>query len=241
MPVIAYADIAMISALSGNDPIRAIVLDLDGTLVDSHERFHRSYCTALGLEVPQDLFSARLRAETLVTDLGLDDEAGSRLWAEVMSMFLSSEVTSKALPGVDNALARLEAAGIPAAVVTGRVCPVADVKQELRTIGLDRLLTAVLTSEALVLRSGARQTKVEIFAAACGALGCDPPRCAYVTDWPSDLRDGLDFGFAVCAGVMTGGYEAEDFPDDARVTVHGSLVDVIDEVLGRKSHHDLTG
>lgn len=229
----------MTSALAANDPICAIVLDLDGTLVDSHERFRRSYSIALGLDVPTDLFSARLRAETLVTDLCLDDEAGSRLWAEVMRLFLSSEVTSNALPGVNNALALLAAASIPAAVVTGRVCPAADVEKELRTIGLDRLLTAVLTSEALVLRSGGRQTKIEIFAAACDALGYAPTRCAYVTDWPADLQDGLDFGFAACAGVMTGGYDADDFPHEARVTVHSSLVDVIDEVLGRKSDQQL--
>ena len=78
-------------------------------------------------------------------------------------------------------------------------------------------------------------SKSLLFARACEDLDVEPAAAALVTDWPAELDEGLEFGFAVCVGVLTGGYRRQDFPADPRVRTVADLTefaDVLESIEG---------
>jgi phosphoglycolate phosphatase-like HAD superfamily hydrolase len=212
--------------------VRAWLFDLDGTLVSSLERFHTAYCSALEVlerpEVNELTFLTRYRSGELVTRLGLEADAADGFWRRLMEVFLARSDLSSVLPGASAALAELAARGREVALVTGRACSERALRAELRRHRLDSYFDSVWTLGELGrlrLSPGGTVTKSLLFAGACEDLGIEPAEAALVTDWPAEVHEGLEFGFAACVGVLTGGYRKEDFPADPRVTTVADLTE----------------
>jgi phosphoglycolate phosphatase-like HAD superfamily hydrolase len=212
---------------------RAWLFDLDGTLVESIERFYDAYCATLEeAELPgvhRQAFVEAYRAGTLATRLALGAEQRDAFWRRLMERFVESGRTARALPGVQEALARLSSAGCRIAVVTGRACSEEAVRADLQAIGVADHVDSVTTlGDVAGLRLGAAGvvTKSHLLAQACAELDTAPEHAALVTDWPAELVEGLELGFALCVGVLTGGYRREDFPVDARVRMVRDLTEL---------------
>jgi phosphoglycolate phosphatase-like HAD superfamily hydrolase len=204
--------------------VRAWLFDLDGTLVTSIERFHAAYCSALAAlrrqEVDEPTFLARYRSGDLITSLQLPSEVADDFWRRLMATFVARSDLASPLPGAAEALAELAGRGCAIALVTGRACSEDALRTELREHGLDSYFGSVATlgePSLLRLRAGATITKRALFARACADLGVEPAAAALVTDWPAELDEGLEFGFALCVGVLTGSYRRDDFAADSRV------------------------
>jgi phosphoglycolate phosphatase-like HAD superfamily hydrolase len=215
--------------------IRAWLFDLDGTLISSVERFHDAYCSALRAldrpEVDEPTFLGRYRSGELVTSLRLPAEGADDFWRRLMEFYLARRDLGLLLPGATEALAALAARGYGIALVTGRASTESDLRAELREHGLESYFDSVQTLGDLSrmrLSPAGAITKSLLFSRACADLEVEPAEDALVTDWPAELDEGLEFGFAICIGVLTGGYEREDFAADPRVRTVGDLTEFPD-------------
>jgi phosphoglycolate phosphatase-like HAD superfamily hydrolase len=215
--------------------IRAWLFDLDGTLISSVERFHDAYCSALKAldrpEVDEPTFLARYRAGELVTSLELQGDAADDFWRRLMEFYVARRDLGLLLPGASEALAELAAQGCGIALVTGRASTESDLRAELREHGLESYFDSVETLGDLSrmrLNTAGAITKSALFSRACADLEVEPADAALVTDWPAELDEGLEFGFALCVGVFTGGYERDDFAADPRVRTVGDLTEFPD-------------
>jgi phosphoglycolate phosphatase-like HAD superfamily hydrolase len=215
--------------------VRAWLFDLDGTLVSSVERFHAAYCSALeGVgqpEVDNVTFLARYRSGELVTSLGISAEAADGFWRRLMEFYLARSDLASLLPGAPAALAELATRGRQIALVTGRASTEDALRAELRGHGLDSYFDSVATLgelDRMRLTRAGTVTKTLLFERVCQDLEVEPAAAALVTDWPAEIAEGLEFGFAACVGVLTGGYRRVDFPADPRVWTVGDLSEFAD-------------
>jgi phosphoglycolate phosphatase-like HAD superfamily hydrolase len=215
--------------------VRAWIFDLDGTLVSSVERFHAAYCSALDVlgrpGIDEATFLARYRSGELATSLRPPAEDADHFWRLLMVFFLARSDLGTLLPGASAALAELAARGRRIALVTGRASSDDALRVELRRHGLDSYFDSVATLGDLSgrrLTAAGVVTKYPLYARACVEMEVEPAAAALVTDWPAELHEGLEFGFAACVGVLTGGYRREDFPADPRVSTVADLTEFND-------------
>jgi phosphoglycolate phosphatase-like HAD superfamily hydrolase len=214
--------------------VRAWIFDLDGTLVSSVERFHAAYCSALDVlgrpGIDEATFLARYRSGDLITSLRPPAEDADHFWRLLMVFFLARSDLGTLLPGASAALAELAARGRRIALVTGRASS-DDLRVELRRYGLDSYFDSVATLGDLAdlrLTAAGVVTNWPLYARACVEMEVEPAAAALVTDRPAELHEGLEFGFAACVGVLTGGYRPEDFPADPRVSTVADLTEFND-------------
>jgi phosphoglycolate phosphatase-like HAD superfamily hydrolase len=211
--------------------VAAVLLDLDGTLVDSRVRFAAAYRTALcdhGLPIADDgEFLERCTAGTLLSSLAISKSEWPAFWNALMAAFVSKQEQSEPIPGAIEAVRALSDRGFRLAVVTGRGCTARAVKDELRDAGFEELFDHVLSvggpDQVEYLSSGA-QTKQSLFREACNLLSRNAAECAYASDWPEDLDEAARFGLTPLVGVTTGGYAASAF--SVADVVLGSVADL---------------
>jgi HAD superfamily hydrolase (TIGR01509 family) len=194
-------------------PIRAILFDLDGTLLDSErqsaEAMARALQRGLGVEIGQaerdfiigrswvDIFDHLSRVHgPLAWDRA---ELIAATAAERAHVFAELGVT--VLPGVHAAIERVR--HLPLAIVTGssRV----EAAQALAALGLEGVFGAVIASED-VPRS---KPAPDGYLAAAAALGVAPTECLVIEDSLSGIAAGLAAG-AVVVAVQAGNFAAHD-------------------------------
>jgi len=194
---------------SNNQPsigARAVLWDLDGTLIDSmpyHWEAWNDVLRPLGYHFSVESFrpTIGLRNEEIVRDfLKLDRPAG-----ELERIVLAKEERYRAilrerglalLPGVDDWLTRLTAAGWRHAIVTS--APRLNVEATMRASGLDRRVDLIVCAEDVI--NG--KPHPEPFLLAADRLGVAPARCIVVEDAPAGLEGGRRAGMKTI-GVLT--------------------------------------
>lgn len=184
--------------------LRAVLLDLDGTLLDSAPGIiasHRATFRALGLPVPAE---ERLRAaigpplQESMRGLGLTGATMERalvLYREDYSRTAAGRTS--VFSGVRELLARLRAAGLRLAVATSKLEPAAlDLVDALGLApALDEVLGATL--------DGARRAKADVVAAALARLGVAAASTAMLGDREHDVLGARAHGVA-CIGASWG-------------------------------------
>lgn len=181
-------------------PPAAVILDLDGTLLDTETIYVRTFleaAAAMGFEVQETLlhtlvglpggqFQARLRAH-----LGEDFP-----YAEHREKYLArrTELLDAGIPikpGALELLDHLEASGMPMAIATAATR--ANAEENLRRTGLWHRFAVIRTRDDVEHS----KPKPDLFLAAADGIGIPPASCVAVEDSHNGVRA------AHAAGMMT--------------------------------------
>jgi len=175
----------------------AVLLDMDGTLVDSDaavERSWTSWSAEYGVDAGALLEDAHgSPAATTVRRVRPDlDEAGVAAAADRQLRLQYDDLSDvAATAGATDLLATLERLGLPWAVVTSADARLAAARLEAAGITVPMLVTVEDIS--------AGKPDPEGFLLAAERLGVDPARCLVVEDAPPGVRAGRAAGATVAA------------------------------------------
>lgn len=214
--------------------IRAVVFDLDGTLVDSFEAIHASLVAAmkaLGLP-PWDL-------ETTVRHVGrgvdfLLEAAVGPAWKErALDLFRTDYAATcltrtRLLPTVSQTLPRLARSGYAQAVATNK--PIEFTRRILDHLGIASYFRCVLGPEQVSRPKPAPDMLQAILA----CLDVQPSECLYVGDMPLDVETAAQAGVS-CFLVATGAFGWAELASQTCVPVFRSLAEVADALERRGS------
>ncbi|WP_233507210.1 HAD-IA family hydrolase [Jiangella anatolica] len=205
----------------------AILLDLDGTLVDSTDSIARCWlrwCREYDVD-PAGLAAAHGRTTAdIVADL-LPGPMVSAALTRIDQLEIDDAVSVRALPG---------AAALLASIPEGRR---AVVTSGSKVIAAARMRAAGLTPPSVVVTADdvlRGKPNPEPYLLGAQRLGIDPARCVVVEDAPSGIAAARAAGMAVVAVTST--HEARQLEADlvaagpARISVNGTgplLVDVV--------------
>jgi beta-phosphoglucomutase len=191
---------------SSNHQTRAVLWDLDGTLIDSmpyHWEAWNAVLQPLGYHFSVESFKPTigLRNEEIVRGfLKLD-----RLQSEIEQLVLAKEERYRSilrerglplLPGVEHWLTALRAAGWRQAIVTS--APRLNVAATVFATRLDRLVATIVCAEDV----SRGKPDPEPFLLAAERLGVSPERCIVVEDAPAGLEGARRAGMK-SIGVLT--------------------------------------
>lgn len=209
-------------------PLRAVLYDWDGTLVDSSDASFRCYETmfgTLGVPFDRDAFARTYSPDwhRTYTALGLPRER----WEEADALFVEAYCaqTVPLLPGVREMLARVDAAGLVQGVVTsgGRE----RVAREIETLGLRERFAVLVCGD----ETRRRKPDPEALLRALDRLGVPAAAAAYVGDSPEDVEMARNAG-ARSIGVPGGFPNREALVASAPDVLAASPAEVAEAVLG---------
>jgi HAD superfamily hydrolase (TIGR01509 family) len=189
--------------LANGGPVRGVVFDLDGTLVDNMEWHARAFTVfgerhgrpPLGADEEvrlrgrrdSDFFPAFFARELTRDEVRAYSDEKEALYREL------SKGRLVALAGLDRLLHRLERQGIPAVVATSG--PAENVEHTLREIGLASSLRSVVRGDQ-VPRG---KPHPDIFLAAAARIGADPRSCLAFEDTPAGVEGAQAAGMTTVA------------------------------------------
>ena len=182
--------------------VSALLLDLDGTLVDSepiHRRGYRAFFAHKGWEVPDlSLFTGRRAEDVFATEpgpwAGLDP-------AEVLAEVLPHipDEAAQAVRGARELIEAARAAGVPLAIVTS-AGPAWVERSLAESLSLGRDSVDVVVTARDVVDG---KPDPAGFALACERLGADPAEALAAEDSPAGVRAALGAGVRRVHGVAT--------------------------------------
>ena len=192
---------------------KAVIFDLDCTLVDTLRRFYDVFNQLLRERGKKPLgwneFFKHYVADTL-DDLITTQSNKERerklheFWLEFLRRYRDGDPGSKLIPGVREVFQKLHDAEVPIAVITSCTAPSVQIKEELASFGLDEFVKAIVTGgDAIKDLNEYHFSKVEIFRLAAERLGVDSRECVVVGDYWNDIRDSKKLG-AKTVAVLTG-------------------------------------
>lgn len=181
---------------------RAILLDLDGTLVDTVELILRSMRYAFAEHprgVPTDAEWVTGIGTPLVTQLGSfvrsDEEVAPLLARYRTYQLLHHDALTRAFPGVVETLQMLHARGHPTAVVTSKADAIA--QRGLDHVGLSGYIDLVVGCDS----TARHKPDPEPVRYALERLGIGPDSALFVGDSPHDVGAGNAAGVATAAAL----------------------------------------
>lgn len=193
-------------------PIRAVLLDIDGTLIDSNDAHAHAWVDAFaeaGITVPFDqvrdligMGGDKLMPE--VSGIEEDTPEGQRLAERRKAIFLEKYLPGvKPLPGTRDLLDRLQATGFKLVVATSAKSDELDAL--LRVAGASELKPDATTSD------DAERSKPDpdIVEAALAQTGCRSDEVLMLGDTPYDIEAAMMVGVAVIA-FRSGGWDDDD-------------------------------
>lgn len=202
-------------------PISALLLDLDGTLVDSeplHREGYRAYFAAQGWDVPDlSIFTGRRARDVFATEPGpwngLDPES---VVAEVLRHV--PDETAVAVRGARELIVAARAAGVPVAIVTSAGRPwVERSLADSLSLGADSVDVVVTGRDV-----EAGKPDPAGFALACERLAIDPAGALAAEDSPAGVRAALGAGVRRVHGLRTT-HMTDDLLAAGAVEVHDDL------------------
>lgn len=195
--------------------IGALLLDLDGTLLDTNRLHARAWSAAFarcGHDVPPDRVFGQIGkgGELLVPALvggEVEEAQGDALRAAKEELFveLIGREPVAVLPGAAEVFAAARSRGLATAVATASKR--SQLERMLDRAGLDLLALA----DAVLTDDDVERPKPlpDVVAAAAAKLGLPPARCVLVGDTPYDAEAARGAG-APAIGVESGGHPADE-------------------------------
>ena len=185
-------------------PGAAVLLDLDGTLVDSepmHAAAFRTYFASRGWEVPEAVvrqFMGRRGHESFAAVQGPWRGEDPRDLTEAVLSHIDAEANPPvAVPGAADAIRAWRAAGVPVSLVTSAFRPWAEHALEL--LGVTDLGVRFVTAEDTPVGKPAPAP----FLLGAERLGVDPAGCLAAEDSVAGLTSARGAGVGFVVGVTT--------------------------------------
>lgn len=216
------------------DDVRAVLFDLDGTLVDTAPDMANALNIMLQNHgqpsLPLDTIRPHVsHGATALVKLGFKvlpgDDVFETLRQEYLDHYASNlDTHSRTFPGMDSVLAQLEARRIPWGVVTNK--PGYLTQPLLDALGLSARSACIVSGDTTVRRKPHPDPLLH----ACAILRQPPPHVLYVGDAERDVKAGSSAGMRVL--VATFGYlGADDRPEawgaSALITTPEEILDWI--------------
>jgi HAD superfamily hydrolase (TIGR01509 family) len=209
--------------------MKAVLLDVDGTLVDSNDLHVEAWREAFrrhGREISrEDLHAQMGKGGDQIVAHFLDEDEARRFGKDVDDLHVELFVRNyqpreRALPGVRPLVERLKADGLR--VVLASSAKEEELKGHLEILGIDDLLDDCTTAD------DARHSKPcpDIFQAALGDL--DAKDAVVIGDTPWDAQAARKAGIPM-VGVLTGGFSEQALRQNGAREVYRDL----DELLRR--------
>jgi phosphoglycolate phosphatase len=190
---------------------KVIVLDLDGTIMDSKEAYFEALTTALriigkgrihsraGMEIPK-----RLEQGLPIDDIIEGIDAQNFLKTYLEAYYRATATKTKPLPNIPNTLSRLSKKA-KLAVITMRHVPRREVLEELERFGLAKYFQQVITA----LDPCRPKPSPEALIECTRRLGVETHECIIVGDSVVDIRAGKNAG-AQTVAVLSGIFSREE-------------------------------
>ena len=198
--------------------IRGLLFDLDGTLIDSKERFYESYAQALAdFELPpisREAFERHYHLDELSRRLPEGRALREDFWHRFLKNLTdTNHETQFPIAGVKDALARLREGGYVMAVATARLCPEASVRSELDHLGMLSFFEEVLSHDRVAEKEGwdaaDSTSKQMIIEEGAALLGLPASQTAFIGDWTVDIRSAKAAGCGMTIAVLSSGFKRE--------------------------------
>jgi HAD superfamily hydrolase (TIGR01509 family) len=191
--------------------VKAILFDLDGTIVDSREAYWEALKKAFAV-FGQKCFSRNMMMEIprrLEQNMSLNDILQGVDVQEFLEVYLKAyyEATmekTKPLPGILDTLEKLSKKA-KLSVITMRYVPKEKVIQELERFGLVKYFHEVMTA----LNTNEPKPSPEALVKCSNRMGIPTCRCAFVGDSVTDVRAGKAAGTRTVA-VLSGIFSLEE-------------------------------
>lgn len=214
--------------------IRAVVFDLDGTLVDSFEAIHTSLVVAMKcLKVPPWDLQTTIRHVGRGVDFLVESAVGPAFKEKALEIFRTEYAKTcltrtRLLPTVSDTLPRLARSGYALAVATNK--PIDFTRIILDHLGVASCFRCILGPEQVARPKPAPDMLQAILA----SLEVQPSQCLYVGDMPLDVETAAQAGVS-CVLVATGAFAWSDLVSRVTVPVYRSLAEIADALERRNS------
>ncbi len=189
--------------------LRAVILDLDMTLIDSLRRFYRVFNKVLeracGRRVSWSEFVKRFREDTL-DDLLPEHVNPAEFWREFRRGYSEEPPLpgERLIPGAKETLKWLKRRGYAVVVTTGREVSEDAIWSELRHFGVDAYVDRVYT---MLVQDPSEEDvtfiKTGMLRRVLSDLGLSPREVVFVGDYWVDMESCRRLGI-VAIGVLTG-------------------------------------
>lgn len=192
--------------------IRGVLLDVDGTLVDSNDAHARAWARALAedrVDVPLEAIRRRIgmgsdKLLPAISGIDADSARGKKLSRRREEIFQEEEMpVLRAFPGVRELLIRMRSDGLRLAVASS--AKENELNELLRRCGADDLIEARTSSDDVETSKPAP----DILHAALERLGLQADEVLLLGDTPYDVEAARRAGLGVVA-VRCGGWGDED-------------------------------
>lgn len=196
--------------------IRAVIFDLDGTLIDSLSSYLYSMNTVIKKFGLDPITKERLRfylnmskpLQEILQDLSplfLNPEMNRRVAEEILDVYLEVQKESVSLlPGVREVLEFLKRRGVKVGIVTGRTIEGEKKYLELERLGIRELIDCFVTA-----RETERKPSSSGILKCLEELKANPEEAIFVGDSVSDMEAGKKARLFT-VGVLTGVGSRED-------------------------------
>jgi HAD superfamily hydrolase (TIGR01509 family) len=212
-------------------PLDALILDVDGTLVDTNPTHTEVFCSAfeeLGYVVAFDRIAPEIGkgGDHLIPDVlgaSAEEKDGKALKAAVKRRFLDKAATTKfaVLPGAVEIIEAAKKRGLKVAIATSGEKEFLEAIEKSCGVEFSKLVDLVITS------ADAKESKPspDVVSAATQNLQMTPAQCAMIGDTPHDARACRAAG-VVCFGLETGGHEAADLREAGARRVYKNCLEI---------------
>lgn len=191
--------------------VKAILVDLDGTLVDSRQAYLealKTAFTAIGQKiVPIEIVTEiprRLEQNLQINSMMNNFDTEKFLDVYLKAYYDSTATKTKPLPNVTETLRKLSEKN-KLALVTMRCVPKEKVEEELNKFGLAKYFQIVTTAFDGCLPKPSPEALLK----SAKSLGVDISKCAVVGDSVADIKAGKNAG-AVTVAVLSGIFTREE-------------------------------
>jgi len=214
--------------------VKAVIFDIDGTLIDTFD----AYCKVFNLGIAQyglgpvsrEFLSDRVGKALSLREIlegifpkGTDDLTFEACKTAIRGFFLQAEATEvKPFPGITELFENLKRRGIKIGIATGRVSSNEDEWKRFGRFGLDRFISAIVTSREIEYRKPAGDVIIEC----ARRLGVPPEHCIAVGDTEPDIAAAKNAG-AIVVAVATGQGDRESLSKAGPEIVFDSVTDLI--------------